>query len=104
MAWETRFGRQYYYRGRRMNGRIEKVYLGAGSVAVRAAEKDAAAKARRAAEKAELAALEGRLAGVDQLGVEVHRGTDMLAEAMLLALGFREHHGQWRKKRNGRRA
>jgi hypothetical protein len=100
MAWETRNGRQYYYRVRWANGCVEKTYLGAGDAAKQAAEKDAAAKAQWAANKAEVAELEAKLSGVDQLVTEVQRGVDVLTEATLLVLGYHEHHGQWRKHRN----
>jgi hypothetical protein len=68
-------------------------------VARQAAEQDAAVKARRAADKAELAHLEAKLSGVDQLAVAVQQGVDVLTEGTLLALGFHEHGGQWRRRR-----
>ena len=92
--------KDFYYRSQRAGNRVRKVYLGSGEIAQQAAEKDAAAKARRAANKAEVAELEAKLSGVDQLVTEVQRGVDVLTEATLLVLGYHEHHGQWRKHRN----
>ena len=99
MAWETRSTRQYYYRAKRVNGRIEKTYLGAGDVARHAAEKDAAARAKHAADRAELAEFQARLAGVDGLAGKAEQGVELLTEATLLAIGFRNHRGEWRLNR-----
>lgn len=99
MAWETRKGRQYYYRSKLAGNTVRKVYLVARNVAEQAAENDAAAKAKWAAGQAELVELQAKLASVDQLTAEAQRGVDLLTERCLLALGFHEHHGQWRKAR-----
>ena len=101
MAWESRGRQRYFYRAKRIQGRVRKIYLGAWDVARQAAEKVAAAKARRAAERAELAAEQARLAGPDQVAAEVQHGVDLLTEAALLAAGCHEHRGEWRRSRNG---
>ena len=102
MAWEARGKGQhrFYYRSRHAGGKVEKVYLGRGDVAREAAAKDAAAKAKLAADHAELAELEAKLAGVDQLAAEVEVGADLLTEATLLSIGFHQHRGQWRRHRD----
>jgi hypothetical protein len=101
MAWESRHGRtkRFYYRSKRVGGQVRKVYLGRGEVAVQAAAKDAAAKAKRAAEKAELARYWAAIDEMRQLAAEIERGVDQLTEATLLLLGFHQHHGQWRQYR-----
>ena len=100
MAWERHRKKDFYYRYRRAGHQVHKVYLGGGEIARQAAEKDAAARAKRAAEQAQLAKLEAKLSGVDQLANDVQHGVDVLAEAALLALGYHEHRGQWRRPRN----
>jgi hypothetical protein len=101
VAWEARGKGQhrFYYRSRRVNGRVTKVYLGAGDVARQAAEKDAAMKAKQATDRTELAEFEAKLAGVDQLAAEVGAGIGLLLEGTLLAMGFRDHKGEWRRSR-----
>lgn len=47
MPWEARGRRHYYYRTRRVNGKVVRTYLGAGEEAQRAAEEDARKQARR---------------------------------------------------------
>ena len=104
MAWEVRGQRRYYYRTRRVDGTVKRVYLGAGDIAERAAAKDAATRTKRATDQAELAALQARLAGTDQLSADVQHGVDSLTEATLLSLGFHQHRGQWREYRHDHRA
>lgn len=50
MAWEQRGNRRYYYRAKKIGGRVVKHYLGAGIAAHNAAAKDKAARDRRIAE------------------------------------------------------
>jgi hypothetical protein len=100
MAWDVRGDLRYFYRSQRIGDTVKRVYVGSGEVAKRAAAKDAAAKAKRAADQAELITFEAKMADVDQLTAEVRQGVDLLTEAVLLSLGFHEHRGQWRRHRN----
>jgi hypothetical protein len=96
MGWE----RGYYYRVRRVNGRVVREYVGRGEVAELIARMDALERERRHLdalalrhEKAELATLE---ADIDALA----ETTDLAARAALLAAGYHRHHcGEWRKRR-----
>jgi uncharacterized protein YceH (UPF0502 family) len=103
VGWEARRnGKLYYYEAERAGGRVVKRYvppLVAGAVAAIAEDRremrQAAAEANRAA-RAEAAALDDRLA-------DLNAAADLLAEAALLAAGYRRHNrGEWRKRR-GRR-
>jgi hypothetical protein len=102
MAWE-RQGR-YYYRTRKVGGRVVREYVGTGRVAELVAEMDAiereereAERAARRAERAELEALDAPLNQLNDLA-------DLLARAALVAAGFRQHkRGEWRKKRGNRK-
>jgi hypothetical protein len=101
MGWE-RQGR-YYYRSRKVGGRVVRQYFGAGRGAELVAQMDAlereereATRAARRAERAELEALEGALERMCQQA-------ELLARAALVAAGFRQHkRGEWRKKRGNR--
>ena len=100
MAWESRGQKRYYYRVQKANGRVRKLYLGAGDLARQAAAHDEARKARRAADQAELAELQTSLTTVEQIAAEVQHGVDLLTEATLLALGYQERRGEWRRRRH----
>ncbi len=52
MGWEVRRGKRYYYRKKRVNGRVRSIYCGSGIRAVIAAHEDAE-KRRCATEAAE---------------------------------------------------
>ncbi|MDP9472374.1 MAG: hypothetical protein M3Q71_17180 [Chloroflexota bacterium] len=102
MGWETRSGRRYYYRARKVNGRVVKDYMGAGPRAEIAALHDrwarqdraATGKARRA-ERAELEAVDGELTDVDH-------AIEALTRATLVLAGYHRHHrGNWRRRRDG---
>jgi hypothetical protein len=96
MGWE----RGYYYRARKVAGRVVREYVGAGRVAELPAQLDAierqerqTKRAARQAEKTELAALD---AGMKALAERV----DLVARAALLAAGYHQHkRGEWRMRR-----
>ncbi len=99
MSWE----RGYYYRARKVNGRVVKEYVGAGQVAELAADLDNCERAererQRAADRADRAEVE-RLAGAV---VEFNDLAESLARAALLASGYHQHkRGEWRKRREQR--
>ena len=105
MAWEQRKNSRskYYYRSRRTpDGHVRKTYLGTGPVAEIAAGADRAQREE-----------EARLAQQHRvLLADVHRATAQLdslishcntiTEAALLAAGYHNHRGEWRKRRHGR--
>src|SRR5262249_4646889 len=96
MGWE----RGYYYRVRKVNGRVVREYVGAGEVAELVAQMDALEREQRrlealdqSQEKAELKALDTELKAVNER-------TDLAARAALLAAGFHQHkRGEWRRRR-----
>lgn len=98
MSWESRGRQRVYYRSRRIGNTVRKVYFGAGQAAKEAAVRDAAAKAKRATDAAELVDFQAKLAGLDEVVAEVETGVDLLSEATLLGLGFHDHRGEWRRR------
>jgi hypothetical protein len=99
MGWEARGNGLYYFRYRKVNGRVTRQYLGAGAVAELAAAADALRRAdRRAvaeARRAEQANWQAALAPL----LELSRAADLLARAALLVGGYHRHARTWRKKR-----
>jgi hypothetical protein len=98
MAWETRQGRRYYTRSKRVNGRIRREYVGGGAAGERAAAEDALRRAERKQaaealkfESARHAWVAGRL---DELG----RVADRLLALALAEAGYHCHHGEWRRR------
>ena len=96
VGWE----RGYYYRARKVRGRVVREYVGKGPVADLAAALDAdrrhereAERAARPERRAELEALDAPLTALNDLA-------DLLARAALVAAGYHQHkRGEWRKRR-----
>lgn len=101
MAWETRggAGARYYYRSQRTGAHVTKRYYGCGMLAQRAAQQDAEAKARSAAERGALRSLQASLAEPDRRISDLDDVVTLLFEGTLLAAGFgRDNYGPWRKR------
>ena len=101
MAWETRKrGDRYYYRTRKVNGRVVKEYVGGGPLAEALARADRLDRERRAAararERAEREYLERQSAELD----EFDAGLTTLVAAFLCASGYHRHdRGEWRRRK-----
>jgi len=100
MGWETRGSGTYYYRKRKVNGRVVSEYIGTGLTAqyviareAKARQERAAATAKERGERATMVAIESDLDAFCHL-------TDALVAAALLDAGYHRHHrGDWRKQR-----
>jgi hypothetical protein len=109
LAWETRKGtkQQYYTRSRRVNGYVQREYLGSGELARLSAEIDTAARESQTALR--------RIAAQQRQCEQEHReaiyaailtpldALDVLCQAAmrrgLLAAGYHQHkRGEWRKQ------
>ena len=101
MAWEYRHGktRQYFYKSRKINGRVIKEYYGCGLTAELFSTLDAERKWQR--EQARID--RERLASIDRQMDEFCQVVDDIAVGFLVSQGFYRHKGNrshWRKRRN----
>ena len=104
MGWETRRGRRYYYRARKVDGRVVKEYVGAGPLAELVAREDAAARAERAEARERLRQAEARVAPADAALAALGALLDGLDAAALTDAGYHRHRrGHWRRRRDGAR-
>ena len=100
MGWEERRGRPYYYRARKLGGRVIKQYTGAGRSGEQATALDAAERDRRVADAARPRAALSALAPLDAATAALAGLAEALAGAALAAHGYRRHkRGEWRKGR-----
>ena len=100
MSWETRNGRgRYYTRSRRVGGRIVREYIGCEPVAALVAQIDLQERRIRMAEADQKRARKAEEVALDDLVDEVARTADLLARGVLLAAGYHDHRGEWRKAR-----
>jgi hypothetical protein len=96
MAWE----RGYYYRVRKVNGRVMREYCGNGVRAQRAAQHDEDERLHRESrrrveqrQREEVEALDAQVNAVNEIA-------DLLAQAALIVARYQQHdRGQWRRKR-----
>ena len=103
MAWETRVNSKsrYYYRAKRVNGRIHKICCGSGGRGEALAKQDSMARAERAADVTAARQLKAELEPLIQLAADADKQVELLVASALLAAGCHKHRGQWRKKRHG---
>jgi hypothetical protein len=100
MSWETRNGcGNYYTRSRRSGGRIIREYIGIGNYALVIAHDDAQERQKRQAEAARLRRQKASDQSLDTQIDDLCRLADAAAHAVLLAAGYHNHKGQWRKRR-----
>lgn len=100
MGWEQRGGQRYYYRSRRVGGRVVKEYHGEGLRALLAIEQDEAGRAERAERQNALADELATIAALEAPLSSFCDATEALARAALLATGHHRHdRGEWRRRR-----
>jgi hypothetical protein len=100
MGWERRGKGRYYYRKKRVNGKVVSEYIGANLVAqFYAAHLDSARADNIAARRKDLPA---RLkeAETDSRMRELEGNINLLVKDWLQSHGFHKHKGQWRKRRH----
>ena len=99
MSWETRGNNRYYYRRRKVNGRVVTEEIGAGYLAEVVAvldEGDRHERNRAAAEFRQIVEAERQTAAtLDEVDGLIR---DAVA-AVLLAHGYHTHKRQWRRQR-----
>src|SRR5262245_29057656 len=96
MTWD----RGYYYRVRKVNGRVVREYVGRGQLGALVAQMDALERERRLLEAVERRQEKDELAALDADLKAVSERIDLAAHAALLAAGFHLHkRGEWRKRR-----
>ena len=99
MGLEKRNGRVYYYKSRRDGEKVRKVYVGAGDFARGAAWLDEAERLIREEETTRWKKEKERLEASAAFLQELEETAEILTRAYLLASGFHQHKGQWRRKR-----
>ena len=100
MGWETRErGGRYYYRSVRVGGKVRKEYLGVGEVAEALARSDETMRRVRELERGRWRAEVERLENLTDAARQLDDAAEVLARAHLVAAGYHEHRGQWRRMR-----
>lgn len=98
MGWERRGNRQYYYKKRRIGGRVESVYFGSGIVGLLAEAQVLSQRAGRIKDRQTDRKMR-QLRYADQQLAAVEEHIQGLYNGVLLVNGYHLHARQWRKKR-----
>ena len=99
MGWERRRNGTYYYRARKVGGRVLKEYVGAGPLSELVAAQDTQARAERRATNEARRAERARLTAVDDAVDASHAASDTLVRASLVMAGYHLHNrGEWRRR------
>jgi hypothetical protein len=102
MAWHRKLRGPksgYFYRSRRVGGKVVKLYVGRGPDAELAARLDARERQDRRAERAAFLAEQVRLAVVDAAFADARDLIGLLVRAILITSGFHLHRTEWRRRR-----
>lgn len=99
MAWELKGKRAYYYQAKRIGSLVRKVYLGRGDDANRAAETARMMREVKAKIEEKLKEMRDDSASAVSVMADLEIGVNQFLQASLLAAGYRQHRGTWRKRR-----
>jgi hypothetical protein len=99
MAWKTINGRRYYYKSERAGGRVKSTYFGAGESGTLMANMVAFERLERAADREQLREERQDSEAEETAVSEWFDGVQAVANAAMIAAGFHQHKGQWRRKR-----
>lgn len=102
MAWEQRRNGAYYYRKIRDGRRVRSEYVGAGELGQLAMHLDQLERRRRDEERQRERESRECFHMKDRQAIESEREVQRLITTALLASGYHQHRGQWRRKRHGR--
>jgi len=101
MVWEQRERESelYYYRGRRVEGCVRKVYRGHGRLEQLASELDSIEHQKRVEEAAFWRQEREHLKREAAFLLELEEATKILTKAYLSIAGCHKHKGEWRRLR-----
>lgn len=101
MAWERRGNRHYYYRSRKIAGRVVREYVGGGVHGEVAAALDAGRRQERERARAAERQVQEQFRTAALPHQELERLTTALLRAALTDAGYHQHdRGAWRKRRD----
>lgn len=103
MSWETRGNNRYYYRRRKVAGRVVSQYIGAGELAQALAGLDDIDREQRRHEAAAWRQTIEDDRRHDEALAQVDDLVKAAVSAVLIAHGYHTHKRQWRKARWVRR-
>lgn len=102
MGIEQRRNSFYYYRKRRIGGRVVSEYMGGGDLAHLVAHWDSIKREGRDEERHNLTAKRAELMAEDKALADLEQTIGTLVQGILLVEGYHTHKGQWRRTRGNK--
>ncbi len=100
MAWEARGNNTYYYRKKRLAGKVMSQYVGRGPMAQEIALMDAAARKERYNKVMNIRQQIEEFGSFDRQVSQVSLLVNQAVAGFLIITGFHKHRGQWRRRRD----
>lgn len=100
MGWERRGSGNYYYRKKRVGGRVVTEYVGKGLSAELGALFDDKMRSERELERAAREKARAEEEQIDHALVELEELVQAITRGYLIVQGYHKHKGQWRRKRD----
>jgi hypothetical protein len=99
VSYETRRGQKYYYRARRVEGRVVKQYVGRGPAAQQAADEDAQRRIDRLEQRRGELRFENQLSLLYEDFEQFWQASERAFRLALLACNYHRRRGEWRRRR-----
>ena len=100
MGWQAVGNRRYYYRYKKVRGRVISQYAGCGLAGELAAAQDIQRRAERPAQRQARQAEQEWLAAAEEPSQRLCESGDLLARAALTAAGYHRHdRSPWRLRK-----
>ena len=100
MGWEARGSNSYYYRKKRIAGRVVSEYVGRGTMAREIALMDVAERKERYEKIRNIKQQREEFGLFDNQVTQVGLLVDQIVGGFLIIAGFHKHKGQWRRQRD----
>jgi hypothetical protein len=99
MGWKRINGRRYFYKCKREGSRVKTTYFGAGESGLVMAQIISLERLEKATVRSEHQAEREEFEAEDRAVSDWFEDVQVVADAAMVAAGFHDHKGQWRRKR-----
>ena len=100
MAWEPRGNNIYYYRKKRIDGKVISEYVGKGVRAQKIASMYLAVKEKKKKEDDNIRQQKKQFYLLNNQIIQMSLLSDQMVGYFLTTAGFHKHKGQWRRRRD----
>ena len=99
MVWVWHGGNRYYYRGKKINGKVVMEYVGKGIIGEIAEAEDLERRRLKADKQQRKKNIQQEETAIDQHLIKIEADLTVITSDLLKSAGFHKHRGQWRQRR-----